>query len=134
MNRLTTLAATVLLGSVALVAPQAEAALILAPNTGSDALPVKANRAKATVFWSSAMPSKISLDEINDSSSTPVFGGAAAVNSSLIEAKLAGGDLMPAGVAIVPLPAAAWLFGTAFLALCWLGRRSGSRGVGMLPR
>jgi choice-of-anchor C domain-containing protein len=33
----------------------------------------------------------------------------------------------------VPLPAAAWLFGSAFLGLCWLGRRSGTRGVSMLP-
>ena len=79
------------------------------------------------------MTSKILLDEIDDSPSTLIFGGAA-VNSSLIEAKLDGGDLMPAAVAIVPLPAAAWLFGSAFLALCWLGRRSGMRGVGMLPR
>jgi hypothetical protein len=34
---------------------------------------------------------------------------------------------------VVPLPAAAWLFGSAFLGLCWLGRRSATRGVGMLP-
>ncbi|MFL5332652.1 MAG: hypothetical protein ACJ8H8_05635 [Geminicoccaceae bacterium] len=35
--------------------------------------------------------------------------------------------------AVVPLPAAAWLFGSAFLGLCWLGRRAGMRGAGMLP-
>jgi hypothetical protein len=36
-------------------------------------------------------------------------------------------------VVLTPLPAAAWLFGSAFLGLCWLGRRAGTRGVGMLP-
>jgi SAM-dependent methyltransferase len=35
---------------------------------------------------------------------------------------------------LVPLPAAIWLFGSAFLGLCWLGRRSAVGGVGMLPR
>jgi hypothetical protein len=36
-------------------------------------------------------------------------------------------------VSAVPVPGAAWLFGSAFLGLCWLGRRAGMRGVGMLP-
>ena len=35
---------------------------------------------------------------------------------------------------LVPLPAAIWLFSSAFLGLCWLGRRSAISGVGMLPR
>ena len=35
---------------------------------------------------------------------------------------------------VVPLPAALWLFGSAFLGLCWLGRRSATSGVGTLPR
>ena len=37
-------------------------------------------------------------------------------------------------VEVVPLPAAIWLFASAFLGLCWLGRRSGAGGVGTLPR
>ena len=36
-------------------------------------------------------------------------------------------------VYLTPLPAAAWLFGSAFLGLCWLGRRNATGAVGMLP-
>ena len=37
------------------------------------------------------------------------------------------------GVGVVPLPAAAWLFGSAFVGLCWLGRRAATGPVGTLP-
>ncbi len=37
-------------------------------------------------------------------------------------------------VVLTPIPAAAWLFGSAFLGLCWLGRRNATGAVGMLPR
>jgi hypothetical protein len=45
-----------------------------------------------------------------------------------------GFDIGELRISTVPLPAAAWLFGSAFLGLCWLGRRSAIAGVGMLPR
>ena len=45
-----------------------------------------------------------------------------------------GSDGAVMKVQVVPIPAALWLFASAFLGLCWLGRRSATSGVGMLPR
>lgn len=62
-----------------------------------------------------------------------IFSVNTANGAPTLVSTLTNGALFITDAATVPLPAAAWLFGSAFLGLCWLGRRAGTRGVGMLP-
>ena len=60
--------------------------------------------------------------------------GYANVVPDSVDRSFPGSGAEPMALEVVPLPAALWLFGSAFLGLCWLGRRSGTGGVGTLPR
>src|SRR5262245_18516121 len=134
MSRFAAFAAAALLGSTTLLPPYAAAALILTQDATGDVFQVSTSNTTADVLQDQAKIGNASPDRGGLSSSSLAFSGVVVTPSPVGTVKLNGGDVMFADIATSPLPAAVWLFGSAFLGLCWLGRRSGMRGVGILPK
>jgi len=115
-----------------------------APNGAADAASVTLTFNNTSLFAISGLNYLI-RDVTNSTNLTPAVAEqgtltfAGLVNSVQYALRVSGTAIGTAGgtyagnLSVVPVPAAVWLFGSAFLGLCWLGRRAGTRVIGMLP-
>ena len=134
MIRLATLAVAAWFGSATVLPTDAVAALVFAQGEDRGIVDLSATNPAAVVSKDLVKLDNTSFRQKANSSSALAFSGTAMTPGLAGTVMLDGGDLALADAATVPLPAAVWLFGSAFLGLCWLGRRAGMRGVGMLPK